>query len=160
MSIYTKIWFLQIWAATWQNQQNGMCAQQRLSSAWTTAQSDQSLRWPHQESLCPNLPIEPTAKTLIRLGRCPGWSESMLGTQSFCWFCCAAAHSSDWLKFSAAQNENLPNSSDIFRIDCGEKLRHNPESEAALVDVSISPSNLALFLLANNPGIDWTLLIQ
>ena len=25
-----------------------------------------------------------TSKTLIRLGRCPGWSESLLGTQSFC----------------------------------------------------------------------------
>ena len=28
-----------------------------------------------------------TAKTLIRLGRCPGWSESSLDAQSFCWFC-------------------------------------------------------------------------
>ena len=28
-----------------------------------------------------------TAKTLIRLGGCPGWSESALGAQSFCWFC-------------------------------------------------------------------------
>ena len=28
-----------------------------------------------------------TAKALIRLGKCPGWSESLLGTQSFCWFC-------------------------------------------------------------------------
>ena len=33
-----------------------------------------------------NLPIERTAKTLIRLGGCPGWSESSLGTQSFSWF--------------------------------------------------------------------------
>ena len=33
-----------------------------------------------------------TAKTLIRLGRCPGWSESSLGAQSLCWFCCVAAH--------------------------------------------------------------------
>ena len=28
-----------------------------------------------------------TAKTLIRLGRCPGWSESLLGAHSFYWFC-------------------------------------------------------------------------
>ena len=28
-----------------------------------------------------------TAKTLIRLGGCPGWSESSLGAQPFCWFC-------------------------------------------------------------------------
>ena len=33
-----------IWAATWQNQQNGMCAQRRLRSAWLSAQSDKSLR--------------------------------------------------------------------------------------------------------------------
>ena len=32
------------------------------------------------------------AKTLIRQGRCPGWSESSLGTHSFCWFCHVAAH--------------------------------------------------------------------
>ena len=49
--------------------------------------SDQSLRCPHEETLGPYLPIERTAKTLIRLGRCPGWSESSLGAQSFCWFC-------------------------------------------------------------------------
>ena len=29
---------------------------------------------------------------LIRLGGCPGWSESLLGAQSFCWFCHEAAH--------------------------------------------------------------------
>ena len=28
-----------------------------------------------------------TAKTLIRLGGCPGWSESSLGAHSLCWFC-------------------------------------------------------------------------
>ena len=33
-----------------------------------------------------------TAKTLIRLGGCPGWCESSLGAQSLCWFCHVAAH--------------------------------------------------------------------
>ena len=33
-----------------------------------------------------------TAKTLIRLGRCPGWSESLLGAHSLCWFCHVADH--------------------------------------------------------------------
>ena len=28
-----------------------------------------------------------TVKTQIRLGRCPGWSESSLGAQSSCWLC-------------------------------------------------------------------------
>ena len=29
------------------------CAQRRLRSAWACAQSDQSLPYPHEESLCP-----------------------------------------------------------------------------------------------------------
>ena len=41
------------WATSWQNQQNGMRAQQRLRSAWASTQSDQSLRLPHEESLGP-----------------------------------------------------------------------------------------------------------
>ena len=36
-----KGWQFLNWAATWQNQQNGMCAQRRLRSAWASAQSDQ-----------------------------------------------------------------------------------------------------------------------
>ena len=36
------------------------------------AQSDQSLRCPHEECLGPYLPIERLANTLIRLGGCPG----------------------------------------------------------------------------------------
>ena len=35
----------------------------------------------HEETLGPQLPIVRTAKTLIRLGGCPGRSESSLGTQ-------------------------------------------------------------------------------
>ena len=61
-----------IWAATWQNQQNE-CAPSE-DSAWASAQSDQSLRCLHEESLGPWLPTERTAKTLIRLGGYPGWS--------------------------------------------------------------------------------------
>ena len=45
-------------------------------------------------------------RRLIRLGECPGWSESSLGAHSFCWFCHEAAHlpfstetfSHDWKK--------------------------------------------------------------
>ena len=40
-----------IWAASWQNQQNDLCTQQRLRSAWASAKSDQSLRCPHEERL-------------------------------------------------------------------------------------------------------------
>ena len=73
-----------------------MCTQWRLRSAWASVQSDQSLRCPHEETSGPLLPIECTAKTLIRLGRCPGWSESSLGAHSFCWFCHVVAHFILW----------------------------------------------------------------
>ena len=33
-----------------------------------------------------------SARQRLRLGGCPGWSESSLGAQSFCWFCHEAAH--------------------------------------------------------------------
>ena len=69
-------------STSWQNQQNSMCAQRRLRSAWAFAQSDQSLRCPHEERLGPSLPIERIANTLIRLGGCPGWSESSLGAHA------------------------------------------------------------------------------
>ena len=78
------VYSINIWAATWQNQQNG----------WASSEdSDQpghrlsliSLRYPHEEivTLGPQLPIEHTAKTLIRKGGCPGCSESSLGAHSF-----------------------------------------------------------------------------
>ena len=57
---------------------NGMCAQRRLRSTWASAQSDQSLRCPHEESLGLQLPIERTAKTQINLGIRQFWSESSL----------------------------------------------------------------------------------
>ena len=58
-----------------------MSAQQILRSAWASTQSDQSFRCPHEEALGPYLPQKHTAETLIRLGGCPGWSESLLCTQ-------------------------------------------------------------------------------
>ena len=44
----------------------------------TSAQSDQSLRCPHEETLSPQLPNECTVK---QTGGCPGWSESSLSVQ-------------------------------------------------------------------------------
>ena len=77
------VWKYAVIALTWwQNQQNGMCAQLRLRSAWASAQADQSLLCPHEERLGPQLSIECTAKTLIRLGGCPGWSESSLSAHA------------------------------------------------------------------------------
>ena len=50
------------WAATWQNQQNE-CA-----------------------------PSEDSDQRRLRLGGCPGWSESSLGARSFSWFCHVVAY--------------------------------------------------------------------
>ena len=47
-----------------------LCTQRRLRSAWASAQSDQSLRCQHKESLGPSLPIQRTAKT-DQTGRMP-----------------------------------------------------------------------------------------
>ena len=58
-----------------------LCAQQRLRSAWASVQSDQSLHCSHEEVLGTWLPSEHTAKTLIRLGGCPGGYESLLGAK-------------------------------------------------------------------------------
>ena len=94
---YHVCWCLKqflVWATSRQNQQSGMCGQQRLRSAWASTQSDQSPYCLHEESLGP--PIESTAKTLIRQGGCAGWSESSLGAKSFCWFCHEAAQLWSW----------------------------------------------------------------
>ena len=57
-----------------------MCAQRRLRSAWASAQSDQNQRCPPEANVGPKLPTECTVKTQIRMGGCPGWAESSLGT--------------------------------------------------------------------------------
>ena len=41
-TLFSQTCLSKIWATSWQNQQNGMCAQRRLRSAWASAQSDQS----------------------------------------------------------------------------------------------------------------------
>ena len=58
------------WTPAWQSQQNGYCAQRRHRSACASAQSDQSLRCPHEQTLGPQLPIERTTKT-DQTGRMP-----------------------------------------------------------------------------------------
>ena len=69
-----------------------LCAQRRLRSAWASAQSDQSLRCALNGWLRTQAFFIRTAKTLIRLVGCPGWSEFSLDAQSLCWFCHVAAH--------------------------------------------------------------------
>ena len=71
---------------------NKMSVRPAWASARASAQSDQSLRWALNRQLRVHSFFLRTSKTLIRLGGCPGWSESSLGEQSFCWFCHVAAH--------------------------------------------------------------------
>ena len=82
----TRSWLIGMWnskwAASWQNQQNGMYAQLRLRSAWTSAQSDQSLCCALNGWLRTRAFFMRTAKILIRLGGCPGWFESSLGAHA------------------------------------------------------------------------------
>ena len=72
-----------IWASTWQNQQSDCAPSEDTDQPGHPLVRSESL-------LCAF--FVRTAKTLIRLGGCPGWSESSLGAQSLCWFCHVAAH--------------------------------------------------------------------
>ena len=125
-AIQTHPFIILIWAASWQNQQNGMCVQRRLRWAWVSIQSDQSWLSVSEESLGPkhspsmirvfaafmtkalflSYPLS-APRRLIRLGGCPGWSESSLHTQSFCWFCHDVAH------LSVPNHETVKSSSSV-----------------------------------------------
>ena len=74
-----RVYHIIIWASTWQNLQNGMCAKRRLRSAWAPL-SLISLCCLHKAWVlsCPLC----AQQRLIRLGRCPGWSESSLGAHA------------------------------------------------------------------------------
>ena len=78
------------WATTWQNKQCG-CAPSEDSNQPGHLPSLIRVFAVRMKKVC-LVPIKRTAKTLIRLGGCPGWSESSLGAQSLCWFCHVAAH--------------------------------------------------------------------
>ena len=62
-----------------------VCAQWRFRSAWASTQSDQSLRcpleWTLDEPWVLSYPLS-GQRRLIRLGGCPGWSESSLGAHA------------------------------------------------------------------------------
>ena len=68
-----------IWATLWENVPSDMCAQRRLKSACASAQSDQSLHCPHEDTFHPWLPEMRPEKILIWLRECEGWSEISLG---------------------------------------------------------------------------------
>ena len=81
---------LKIIAASWQNQQNDMCAQRRLRSDWGSAQSDQSLRCPSEDWV-----LSYRLSALRRLWS--DWADAQADLSlrwthsSFCLFCHEAA---------------------------------------------------------------------
>ena len=78
ISVYTVCPDINIWAATWQSQQSD-CAPSEDQISMNIPQSDQSLRCALNGYLRTQGFFMWTAKTLIRLGGCPDWSESSLG---------------------------------------------------------------------------------
>ena len=67
---------------TKKKEKKDVCAQRRLRSAWVAVHSDQSFNCPRGGSLDRLLPFKRTSKTMIRLGECPGRSESSLGANA------------------------------------------------------------------------------
>ena len=68
----------QYWTATWENVPSDMSTQQRLKLTCTSAQSGQSLRCLHEETLHPWLSNMSPVKIQLSLRECVGWSESSL----------------------------------------------------------------------------------
>ena len=103
---YNKRQANRIRAATWQNQQSE-CA--------PSEDSDQPVHPPNlirvfavrlKKPWVLSYPLS-AQRRLIRLGGCPGWSESSLGAHSFCWCCHVSAQvfPSRWLSSSPKQGE-------------------------------------------------------
>ena len=114
-----KVWK---WAATWQNQQS------------ECAPSEDSDQPGHPPSLIRVFTVRmkkpwvlsyplSAQRRLIRLGGCPGWSESSLGAHSFCWFCHVVAQILLQLCWMVHRH---------FPENCYERLqglKHNPCSK-------------------------------
>ena len=81
-----------IWATSWQNQQNGMCAQRRLRSAWASAQSDQSLCSAHAETLDLELPLSAQRRLWSDWADAQADLSLHWAHRSFFWFCHEVAH--------------------------------------------------------------------
>ena len=50
---FPLIWFINIWATAWENVPSDICAKRRLKLACSSAQSDQNIRCPHDDTLHP-----------------------------------------------------------------------------------------------------------
>ena len=79
--------FPMIWAATWQNQQNECAPSEDSDQPGHPPSLIRAFAVGMKKSWVLSYPLSTHRRLLIRLGRCPGWSESSLGAYSFCWFC-------------------------------------------------------------------------
>ena len=86
-----------IWAASWQNQQNGMCTQRSSDQPGhpPTGSLIRVFAVRMKKAWVLSYPLS-AQRRLFRLGGCQGWSESSLGAKSVYWFCHEAAHLFLW----------------------------------------------------------------
>ena len=74
------------WATTWQNQQNECASSEDSDQPGHPSSLIRVFAVSMKKAWVLSFPFKRTAKTLIRQSGCPGWSESLLGAQSLCWF--------------------------------------------------------------------------
>ena len=79
-----------IWAATWQNQQSDCAPSEDSDQPGHPPSLIRVFAVRMKKAYVLSYPLS-AQRRLIRLGGCPGWSESSLGAQSLCWFCHVAA---------------------------------------------------------------------
>ena len=76
-----------IWAATWQNQQNDSAPSEDLEQPGHPPSLISVFAVRMKKAWVLSYPLSAQGR-LIRLGGCPGWSESSLSAHSFCWLSC------------------------------------------------------------------------
>ena len=89
-----------IWAASWQNQQNGMCPSEDSDQSGHPPSLIRAFAVRMKKAWILSYPLSAQRRLwsdwadaqAIR----PGWSESSLGAQSLCRFCNVAAHLKQW----------------------------------------------------------------
>ena len=92
MTMSSFLWSLMFfkWAASWHNQQNGMCAQRRFRSAWASAQSDQSSLCAQWVAKDPSF-LHADSKDWSDCADVQADLSLRWAHMTFCWFCHEAA---------------------------------------------------------------------
>ena len=81
-----------IWAATWQNQQNGCTPSEDSDQPGHPSSLIKSFADRMKKAWVHSYPLSAQRRLWSDWDRCPGWSESSLGAHSFRWFCRVAAN--------------------------------------------------------------------